>query len=120
VDGFLPFRSGASSVGDGSRGNGFRSEEDEAMGSGSGTHCLGLGETEPIASPPRAPIPGARPGPAAGEAAPPETWGKGGPAVRLGLASVRGIGDDLARRIVAERDANGPYAGPEDLVRRVP
>ena len=90
------------------------------MGSGSGTHCLGLGETEPIASPPLAPIPEVRPGPAAGEGAPPETWGKGGPAVRLGLASVRGIGDDLARRIVAERDAHGPYAGPEDLVRRVP
>lgn len=62
----------------------------------------------------------ARPGPAAGEGAAPETWGKGGPAVRLGLASVRGIGDDLARRIVAERDAHGPYAGLEDLVRRVP
>ena len=62
----------------------------------------------------------ARPGPAAGEGAAPDTWGKGGPAVRLGLASVRGIGDDLARRIVAERDAHGPYAGLEDLVRRVP
>jgi error-prone DNA polymerase len=40
--------------------------------------------------------------------------------VRLGLGSVRGIGDEMARRIVAERDAGGPYASPEDLVRRVP
>ncbi len=62
----------------------------------------------------------ARPGPAEGAGAAPETWGRGGPAVRLGLGSVRGIGDDLARRIVAERDAHGPYAGIEDLVRRVP
>jgi error-prone DNA polymerase len=40
--------------------------------------------------------------------------------VRLGLGSVRGIGDEMARRIVAERDTGGPYASPEDLVRRVP
>src|SRR5690554_6310216 len=52
--------------------------------------------------------------------APPEEWGRGGPAVRLGLGSVRGLGDDLAARIVAERTAHGPYADPEDLVRRVP
>ncbi len=50
----------------------------------------------------------------------PETWGKGGPAVRLGLGSVRGIGTELAARIVAERDGHGAYASPEDLVRRVP
>ena len=30
--------------------------------------------------------------------------GEGGPAVRLGIASVRGIGDDLAEEVVAERD----------------
>lgn len=42
------------------------------------------------------------------------------PAVRLGLGSVRTIGDDLAARLVAERDANGPYASMEDLKRRVP
>ena len=65
-------------------------------------------------------VDGPPPGPAPGAGAAPETWGRGGPAVRLGLGSVRGIGDDLARRIVAERDARGPYAGPEDLVRRVP
>jgi error-prone DNA polymerase len=40
------------------------------------------------------------------------------PAVRLGLSSVRGIGDDLAERIVAER-AVAPYASMADLSRRV-
>jgi error-prone DNA polymerase len=40
--------------------------------------------------------------------------------VRLGLGAVRGIGAELAERIVAERDAHGAYASPEDLVRRVP
>lgn len=39
-------------------------------------------------------------------------------AVRLGLAGVRGIGRDIAGRIVAERDANGAYASQADLVRR--
>ena len=37
-------------------------------------------------------------------------------AVRLGIGSVRGIGDSLATEIEAGR----PYAGVEDLVRRVP
>ena len=41
------------------------------------------------------------------------------PAVRVGLASVRGIGTDLAEVIVAERDANGPFASMEDCKRRV-
>jgi len=49
----------------------------------------------------------------------PRDWGKGGPAVRLGLGSVREIGDDLAERIVGERERGGCYEGPEDLVRRV-
>ena len=57
---------------------------------------------------------------APGVEAPPETWGRGGPAVRIGLGSVRGLGADLAERIVAEREAHGPYTSPEDLVRRVP
>jgi hypothetical protein len=34
------------------RGNGFRRTEPEVMGSGSGTHDLDLGGTEPIASGP--------------------------------------------------------------------
>ena len=40
-------------------------------------------------------------------------------AVRLGLAGVKSIGADLAERIVAEREARGPYADQADLVRRV-
>jgi error-prone DNA polymerase len=45
-----------------------------------------------------------------------ETWGHGGPEVRLGIGSVRGIGDDLAKAIAARR----PYESMEDLERRVP
>ena len=40
--------------------------------------------------------------------------------MRLGIGSVRGIGDDLAQEIEAVRLAGGPYTGLEDLVRRVP
>ena len=39
-------------------------------------------------------------------------------AVRLGLAGVKGIGQPTAERIVAERDANGPFRDLRDLVRR--
>ncbi|MFS0868046.1 error-prone DNA polymerase [Microbacterium sp. 179-B 1A2 NHS] len=39
-------------------------------------------------------------------------------AVRLGLASVTGIGVPLARKIIAERDAAGPFRDLRDLVRR--
>jgi error-prone DNA polymerase len=41
------------------------------------------------------------------------------PAVRLGLAGIRTIGDDLAERIVADRDAHGRYTSMTDLARRV-
>ena len=51
----------------------------------------------------------------AGRSAAPQEWGRGGPAVRLGISSVRGIGIELARQIAAGR----PYASPEDLARRV-
>jgi error-prone DNA polymerase len=44
----------------------------------------------------------------------------GGDSVRLGLASVRGIGSDLAEAIETTRAGDGPYTSPEDLVRRVP
>jgi len=43
----------------------------------------------------------------------------GGVAVRLGLSSVRTVGDELAKEIAAERGANGPYADLEELARRV-
>lgn len=38
--------------------------------------------------------------------------------VRLGLAAVRGIGRELAQRIVDTREADGPFASMSDLVRR--
>jgi error-prone DNA polymerase len=41
---------------------------------------------------------------------------EGGVAVRVGLSSVRSLGDDLAEEVAAGR----PYADLEDLVRRVP
>ncbi|MGY6499429.1 MAG: error-prone DNA polymerase [Acidimicrobiales bacterium] len=44
----------------------------------------------------------------------PDRWGDGGPTVRLGLDSVRGVSADLAARLV---DA-APFESPEDLVRR--
>lgn len=40
-------------------------------------------------------------------------------AVRLGLAAVKGIGVDLAEKIVAEREKHGRYRDMRDLVRRV-
>jgi error-prone DNA polymerase len=48
--------------------------------------------------------------------APPAVWGKAGPVVRLGIGSVRGIGEELAGDIAAGR----PYESMEDLARRVP
>jgi error-prone DNA polymerase len=39
-------------------------------------------------------------------------------AVRIGLAGVTGIGTKVAERIVADRDAAGPYRDMHDLVRR--
>ncbi len=39
-------------------------------------------------------------------------------AVRLGLAAVKGIGDTVADRIVAERESGGAYRDLRDLVRR--
>lgn len=40
-------------------------------------------------------------------------------AVRTGLATVRNVGKRVAERVVAERDAHGPFADLRDLVRRV-
>ncbi|MEO6792525.1 MAG: error-prone DNA polymerase [Mycobacterium sp.] len=39
--------------------------------------------------------------------------------VRLGLGAVRGIGADLAERLVADREAHGPFASMLDLTARV-
>jgi error-prone DNA polymerase len=63
-------------------------------------------------------VDGTRLGPAPG-GAPPAEWGQGGPAVRLGLGTVREVGTPLAERIVAERQRGGPFTDPQDLVRRV-
>jgi error-prone DNA polymerase len=49
---------------------------------------------------------------------PPHAWGLGGPAVRMGLSSVRTLGEDLAKAIESERRANGPYRSMADLARR--
>ncbi len=54
-------------------------------------------------------------GPGAGVRSP-HAPGEPQPAIRLGLSSVRNLGDDVAERIAAGR----PYADLEDLVRRVP
>lgn len=47
----------------------------------------------------------------------------GGPrrslAVRMGIASVRSVGEDVAQRLVDERRAHGPFTDLRDLVRRV-
>ena len=40
-------------------------------------------------------------------------------AVRLGLASVRSVGEDVAQRVVDERTAHGPFEDLRQLVRRV-
>jgi error-prone DNA polymerase len=50
----------------------------------------------------------------------PAQWGRTGPAVRMGLSSVRSLKEEIAERIVAVRDQDGAFSSPEDLVRRVP
>ena len=52
----------------------------------------------------------------AGATLEPHTESAGGFALRLGISSVRGIGDELAKAIAAAR----PFTSMEDLVRRVP
>jgi error-prone DNA polymerase len=49
---------------------------------------------------------------------PPSHWGLGGPAVRLGLGAVRTLGDEVAERVVAERERGGLYQDMADLARR--
>ena len=43
-----------------------------------------------------------------------------GYAVRYALAGIRNVGEKAMEQIVAEREANGPFADLEDLFRRVP
>ncbi|GAA2517407.1 error-prone DNA polymerase [Pilimelia columellifera] len=49
---------------------------------------------------------------------PPHRWGLAGPAVRLGLSSVRAVGAELAATIEAERRARGPFRDLADVSRR--
>ncbi len=49
-----------------------------------------------------------------GEGVEPGKWGVGGPAVRLGIGSVRHVGDDLAKAI----DEGRPWSSIEDVKRR--
>ena len=48
---------------------------------------------------------------------PPSHWGRGGPAVRLGLSAVRTLGEGVAERLEAER-AHGLYRDMADVARR--
>lgn len=47
------------------------------------------------------------------------TLAESGTQVRLGLGAVRGIGTDLAERLVADREAHGPFTSMLDLTARV-
>jgi error-prone DNA polymerase len=49
----------------------------------------------------------------------PDPQSTGGQAVRLGLAGIRTIGEELAEEIDADRDRDGPYRDLADLARRV-
>jgi error-prone DNA polymerase len=49
----------------------------------------------------------------------PDPLSTGGKAIRLGLAEVRGVGQELAEEIEAERERGGPYRDLADLARRV-
>ncbi|HUO75523.1 MAG TPA: DNA polymerase III subunit alpha [Candidatus Paceibacterota bacterium] len=42
-----------------------------------------------------------------------------GPALRFGLAAVKNVGSAIVHAIIAERIANGPYSGIDDLVLRI-
>ena len=43
-----------------------------------------------------------------------------GDTVRVGLAYVRGLGEEPAKALVAERERRGPFAGIRDLAQRAP
>ena len=42
-----------------------------------------------------------------------------GEKIRFGLAGVKGVGELAAQKIIAERDAKGPYNSFEDFISRV-
>ncbi len=44
---------------------------------------------------------------------PAESW------IRFGLAGIKGVGEAASQRIIAERDANGPFQNFEDFIHRV-
>jgi error-prone DNA polymerase len=56
---------------------------------------------------------------AAGAVLQPDPRSEGGQAIRLGLAEVRSVGDELAEEIDAERQRAGPFTDLADLARRV-
>lgn len=40
--------------------------------------------------------------------------------IRFGLGAIKGVGENVVKAIIAERDANGPYESPYDFIERVP
>lgn len=40
--------------------------------------------------------------------------------IRFGLAAIKGVGENVVKTIIAERDANGPFESVYDFVERVP
>ena len=48
-----------------------------------------------------------------------QNGGTAGAAIRFGLAGVKGVGELAAQRIIAEREANGPFADFENFMARV-
>jgi error-prone DNA polymerase len=45
-------------------------------------------------------------------------WGLGGPAIRLGLDQVRTLSEDIAKRIVIQRETGGRFTDMADVARR--
>jgi DNA polymerase-3 subunit alpha len=48
-----------------------------------------------------------------------ETFTPVGPRIRFGLAAIKGVGELAARRIIEEREANGPFRDFDDFLARV-
>ncbi len=65
------------------------------------------------------PPPGVSVGQKAPAGAAPAAWGRGGPALRLGLRMVKGLQEDAMRQLVAAR-AHRPFKTIADLARRCP